>query len=181
MRITPTILLASAVLLGCDDTPSPLGLDAAASSTAGPATAAANGGAHWTVPASLFGFEIGNKLQFNARKRADGQVSGTIDYHQEFLGNSIHLVADVTCMAVYDGGTRVKYGGPVRVSNDPDIVPGEVFIWFQGIDNGQGASSPPDQSTIAGAGDDAANEAFCASSAEPRFAFDVTGNIDVSG
>lgn len=181
MRVTPTILLASVLLFGCDETPLPSGLDVAASSTAGPTAAAANGGAHWTVPASLFGFEIGNKLQFNARRYEDGRVAGKIDYHQQFLGNSIHLVAVVTCIAVYDGGTRVKYGGPVTVSNDPDIVPGELFIWFQGIDNGQGASSSPDRSTIAGAGDEAANEAFCASSDPPRFAFDVQGNIDVSG
>ncbi len=81
-------------------------------------------------------------------------------------------------MEIYDGN-RVKYGGVVEVSNDPDIVPGELFIWFQGIDNGEGVE--PDLSTIAGAGDDAANEAFCASPAPPRFVFPVQGNIQVSG
>lgn len=156
--------------------------EASFSSTSGPAVlAAANGGAHWTVPASKFGFEIENKLTFNGRKKADGTVHGRIEYHQSFLGNDIRLNARMTCLEVYDGGTRVKYGGVVTVSNDPDIVPGELFIWFQGIDRGEGAGFPPDQSTIAGAGDEAANEAFCANDAPPVNIFDIEGNIDVSG
>lgn len=151
-------------------------------SAAGPTVvAAANGGIHWTVPASRFGFEIGNKLSFNGRRLADGTVLGRIEYHQSFLGNDIRLNARITCLQVYDDGTRVKYGGVVTASNDPDIVPGELFIWFQGIDNGEGAGAPPDRSTIAGAGGEAANEAFCASDAPPVNVFDVQGNIDVSG
>lgn len=137
----------------------------------------ASAGAEWTVPASQFGFEIENVLAFNAKKHADGSVSGRIEYHQSFLGFDIRLNARMTCMEIYDGN-RVKYGGVVEVSNDPDIVPGELFIWFQGIDNGEGGE--PDLSTIAGAGDDAANEAFCASPAPPRFVFPVSGNIQVS-
>lgn len=138
----------------------------------------ASGGANWTVPASLFGFEVANVLAFNATKRADDSVTGRIEYHQSFLGFDIRLNARMTCMEIYDGN-RVKYGGVVEVSNDPDIVPGEVFIWFQGIDNGEGQQ--PDLSTIAGAGDEGANEAFCASSNPPNFAFPISGNIQVSG
>lgn len=138
----------------------------------------ASGGAHWTVPASLFGFEVDNVLAFNATKSADGSVGGRIEYHQSFLGNDIRLNARVTCMEVYDGN-RVKYGGVVEVSNDPDIQPGELFIWFQGIDGK--ASGEPDRSTIAGAGDDAANEAFCASPAPPVNVFPIQGDIQVKG
>lgn len=181
-RVVP--LLAAAASMACEagSTAPAVPDEARFASAAGPAVAAAaDGGAHWTVPPSLFGFEVGNKLTFNGRKMADGTVTGRIDYHQSFLGNDIHLNARLTCLEVYDGGTRVKYGGVVTVSNDPGIVPGELFIWFQGIDNGQGAGAPPDRSTIAGAGDEAANEAFCASDAPPRNIFDVQGQIAVAG
>jgi hypothetical protein len=37
------------------------------------------------------------------------------------------------------------------------------------IDNGEGANAPPDQSSLVGFGDEAANEAFCNSPRLPRF------------
>jgi hypothetical protein len=178
-RLIP--LLVCTAVLGCSDaTTGPASLVAPDVNAAlGPAVASARGGAHWTIPPARFGFEIGNKLSFTATKYADGSVDGRINYHQSFLGFDIHLNARVTCMEVYDGN-RVKYGGVVEVSNDPDIAPGETFIWFQGLDHGEGANAAPDQSTIAGAGNEAANEAFCASSAPPVNIFDVTGNIQVN-
>ena len=168
-------------ILGCDGTPvapPPVHLATESVASVGGVELTASGGLHWTVPAQQFGVEIGNKLTFTAKKFADGTVSGRIDYHQEVDGVVVHLNARVTCLAVYDGN-RVKYGGIVEVSNDPTIPPGSLFIWFQGVDNGEGASAAPDQSTIAGAGDEAANEAFCASPDLPRFLFDVRGNLQV--
>jgi hypothetical protein len=178
-RLIP--LLVCTAFLGCSDaTTGPASLPAPdAVAALGPSLASARGGASWTIPPERFGFEIGNVLSFTATKYADGSVNGRINYHQSFLGFAIHLDARVTCMEVYDGN-RVKYGGVVEVSNDPDIVPGETFIWFQGLDHGEGASAAPDQSTIAGVGDAAANAAFCASNAPPRNIFDITGNIQVN-
>lgn len=64
---------------------------------------------------------------------------------------------------------------------DPDF-PAGVFIRFQSIDNGEGANAPPDLSTISGFGDEAGNEAFCASDAVPNPNFGphrVEGKIEV--
>ena len=61
------------------------------------------------------------------------------------------------------------------------IAPG-TFIWFQSIDNGEGAGAPPDLSTISGFGDEAANEAFCNAATVPNPNFGphpVSGNIEV--
>jgi hypothetical protein len=69
--------------------------------------------------------------------------------------------------------------GTVRNSNDPTIPPG-TFAWFQVFDNGEGANSPPDQSSLIGFGNEAANEAFCNSPNLPRFGpWDVEGNVQV--
>jgi hypothetical protein len=185
MTLRRTVLaLVPALVWGCagDVSDDPLAPDALRVQSAQEgAAAAANGGAHWTIPPEVFGVEVENRLAFTARRDADGTVTGRIEYHQLFLEFHIILNARVTCMTVWDGGTRVKYGGVVEASNDPDLPPGEVFIWFQGIDNGESAGSVPDRSTIAGAGDEAANESFCADPAGPRNAFDVVGNIQVSG
>ena len=81
-------------------------------------------------------------------------------------------------MNVY-GGNRAKIGGIVTQSSDPTIAVGS-YGWFQAFDNGEGANSPPDQSSLIGFGDEAANEAFCNSPNLPRFGpWDVQGNVQV--
>lgn len=127
----------------------------------------ARGGAHFTVPPDVFGAEVGNVLTFNARKAADGSVSGHYNYHQTFQGETFKFNGTVTCINIYDGN-RAKVGGLVELSNDDTLPPG-IFVWWSVIDNGQGGNAPPDASTIIGAGDEAANEAFCNSPAVPRF------------
>jgi hypothetical protein len=152
----------------------------AASGTAvaqGAVAARASGGMSWIIPESQFGFEIVVVVTFNGRKYENGDVLGRIDYHLTAFGEHFHDSIRMTCLEVYDGGTRVKYGGVVEVSNNTD--PGTQWVWFQGIDNGEGAGAPPDQSTIGGVGTEEENEAFCASPAPPTFIFDVNGNIQV--
>jgi hypothetical protein len=142
--------------------------------------ASASGGVHWTIALpNQFGVEIGNQpLSFNAKKYADGTVSGEFEYHQLGLGESFNFHVEVTGMNVYDGH-RAKIGGVIRVSNDPTLPPG-VFAWFQVFDNGEGANAPPDQSGLVGFGNDVANEAFCNSPNLPRFGpWDVEGNVQV--
>jgi hypothetical protein len=142
--------------------------------------ASASGGVHWTIELpNPFGIEVGNQpLAFNAKKYADGTVSGQFEYHQVALGESFNFHVDVTCMNVYDGN-RAKIGGVITVSNDPTLPPG-VFAWFQVFDNGEGAGAPPDRSSLIGFGDEAANEAFCNSPNLPRFGpWDVQGNVQI--
>jgi hypothetical protein len=152
---------------------------AAAARTAGP-VASASGGVHWTIPLpNPFGVEVRNQpLSFNAKKYADGSVTGQFEYHQVVEGESFNFHVEVTCMNVYEGN-RAKIGGVIRNSNDPTLPPG-VFAWFQVFDNGEGANAPPDRSSLIGFGDEAANEAFCNSPNPPRFGpWDVHGNVEV--
>jgi hypothetical protein len=144
--------------------------------------ASAQGGVHWTIPLpNAFGVEVGNQpLAFNAKKYADGTVKGQFEYHQVVEGQSFNFHVDVTCLNVYDG-KRAKIGGEIRASNDPTLPPG-TFAWFQVFDNGEGANAPPDRSSLIGFGNEAANEAFCASPNLPRFGpWDVLGNVQVEG
>jgi hypothetical protein len=152
-----------------------------ATATAEPGlVASASGGMHWTIDLpNPFGVVVGNQpLTFNAKRYADGTVSGQFEYHQVALGESFNFHVDVTCLNVYDGN-RAKIGGVITVSNDPTLPPG-VFAWFQVFDNGEGANAPPDRSGLVGFGNEAANEAFCNSPAGPRFGpWDVEGNVQV--
>lgn len=185
-RRTFTIALSLVAVVGChaDDATGP-NADAASqvavvdteAAQQGAVVASASGGADWVL--EVFGFVIPQTLGFSARKYADGSVRGHINYHQTFEGETFKFNATVTCMSVYDGN-RVKYGGEVQVSNDPTLPPG-IFIWFQGIDNGEGASAPADQSTGSGFGNAEENQAFCDSPAEPnpQFLAGVNGNIQV--
>ena len=156
-----------------------LTVPAALAAPGGP-VASASGGIHWTIPLpNAFGVEVVNQpLAFNAQKYADGSVSGRFEYHQIVEGTSFDFNVDVTCFNVYDGD-RAKIGGVVRSSSDPTIPPG-TFAWFQVFDNGEGPNAAPDQSSLVGFGDEAANEAFCDSPNLPRFGpWDVQGNVQV--
>jgi hypothetical protein len=142
--------------------------------------ASASGGVHWTIPLpNAFGVEVLNQpLAFNARKYADGSVSGQFEYHQIVEGESFDFNVDVTCRNVYDGN-RAKIGGVIVNSSDPTLPPG-VFAWFQVFDNGEGSNAPPDRSSLIGFGSEAANEAFCNSPNLPRFGpWDVQGDVQV--
>ena len=192
MTARPVIVvsaIASLALAACDENlPTRPGTEAIEPSAASSAdvVAEASGGANW----DLLGFDltgdgvddpIGNVLAFNAVRYADGSVRGQIEYQQSALGEFFRFHGTVTCIGVYDDGTRAKFGGLITRSDDPTIPVG-VYMWFTVVDNGAGANSPPDRSSILGIGDNAANEAFCASSAPPnaRFSSDVNGDIRVS-
>jgi hypothetical protein len=153
-----------------------------AAGSSGSPIVSATGSAHWTIPLpNQFGVTVENRtLSFNARKYADGTVSGHFEYHQVIpeTGGAFKFNVAVTCLNVYDGN-RAKLGGPVKVSSDPDLPPG-TFAWFQVFDNGEGAEAPPDRSSLVGFGDEAANEAFCNSPNLPRFGpWDIQGNVQV--
>jgi hypothetical protein len=157
-----------------------LAVPAAAASQSGNAVvASATGGIHWTIPLpNLFGVEVVSQpLAFDARRYADGSADGHFVYRQSAGGDTVEFDVDVTCMNVY--GNRAKIGGIVTRSTDPTIDAGS-YGWFQVFDNGEGANAVPDQSSLVGFGNEAANEAFCNSPNLPRFGpWDVQGNVQV--
>ena len=190
MRTKPMQLLAALACIAfaaCADQlptqPDAIMLDA---SLAPNVVAAASGGANWDLGGLDLtgdGIEdpVGNVLAFRAVRYANGRVEGQIEYQQSALGESFRFHGTVTCIGVYDGN-RAKFGGPITRSDD-ETLPVGLFMWFTVVDNGQAAGSPPDRSSIFGIGDNAANEAFCASNAppNPRFSADITsGNISVN-
>ena len=140
----------------------------------------AEGNYDFFIPADfnggIFGIDIDNRLTFNARRSADGEVTGHYSYTQSALGQDFIFSGDITCFQIYDTpvlvrfpgipamtGNRAKWGGIIVESNDPTLPPGG-YIWFQSIDNG----SFSDVSTLSGFGNEAANEAFCASANVPN-------------
>lgn len=152
------------------------------------ASATANGSYHFTVPADfnggIFGIEIDNDVSFTVRQASDGTVDGRFRYVQSAGGEDFIFSGRVTCFQRYDTpvlagfpgipamlANRAKWGGLIERSNDPTIPVGR-FIWFQSIDNnGDPAAPHPDLSTLSGFGDEAANEAFCASANVPNSNF----------
>jgi hypothetical protein len=162
----------------------------------------AGGTYHFFVPADfnggIFGGSVDNDIAFDAHRDANGTVSGHFRYVQNFAGTVNVYSGRVTCFAVYDTPVlqgfpdipahtqnRAKWGALVEHSTDPTEPAGSSYIWFQSIDNdarGERAASQPDLSTESGFGDQAANEAFCATSKVPNPSFGpfaVHGRIEV--
>ena len=141
--------------------------------------AKATGDVEWAIPLpNPFGVHVDNVLSFKAKKHADGNASGWIHYIQTVEGESFEFVIDVTCMGLYDGN-RAKIGGVITWSNDPTLPAGD-YGWFQAFDLGKGHKGAADRSSLLGFGDEAANEAFCASPNLPRFGpWDVQGDIKI--
>jgi hypothetical protein len=154
----------------------------------------------FTVPADfnggIFGVEIGNRVAFVATRDRAGHVHGRFHYVQSAEGEDFIFSGRVTCLGVYDTPVlerfpgipaqtlnRAKWGGVIEQSNDVTQPPGR-FLWFQSIDNGHTRHPrAPDLSTLGGFGDEAANEAFCASPNVPNSTFGphaiAHGNIGV--
>ena len=147
----------------------------------------ATGGYHFTVPVDfnggIFGTstDIVNRVTFNAKKDADGAVSGWYTYEQEVEGQVFTFGGPVTCLNVYDTPVldrtpevppqthnRAKWGGRVERTTEGSGIPIGTFIWFQSIDNGEGSDGWSDASTLSGFGNQAANEAFCNSDRVPN-------------
>ena len=146
----------------------------------------AAGGYHFTVPADFNGGIFGtttpivNRVTFNAKRATDGTVTGWFTYDLEYDGQAFNYSGPVTCVNIYDtpvlvrtpevpplSHNRAKWGGRIERSNDP-TVPVGTFLWFQSIDNGEGANGWADVSTLGGFGDEGANEAFCNSERVPN-------------
>lgn len=194
--------LAAATLFGCSsDSATPATQPSEEAAELQGSVHQASGGYHFLVPADfnggIFGGAVDNRLTFHAERDAEGNVRGSFNYEQTDFGTAgipYTYKGSVTCFQVYDTpvlarfpdipamtGNRAKWGGQIEETNDPGVPVG-IFGWFQSIDNGEGANSPPDLSTLFGLGDEAANEAFCNSDLVPNTNFGphaVEGNIQV--
>jgi len=121
----------------------------------------------YTVPPEVLGDEVGNELSFYAYRLGNGSVGGRYHYEQTYMGEVFVFSGDVSCVEIYDE-SRAKIGGPITASNDATIPVG-TYGWWQSLDNGSVHAGPPDQNTLLGFGDEAANQAFCDSPNPPRF------------
>ena len=146
----------------------------------------ATGGYFYIIPkdfaGGIFGTQtdIYNRITFNAKLDADGSVSGWYNFEQAADGQTFKFAGPVTCMRIYDTPVlpltpevpaliqnRVKWGGRIDLSNDPTLPPG-TFIWFQSMDNGEGAQGWSDSSSLPAFGDEATNIRFCNSNRVPN-------------
>jgi len=128
-----------------DDSIETAGASAAAAANAGHLLTA-TGGYHFTIPADfnggIFGTltDIKNRVTFNAKKDADGSVSGWWTYEQEVDGGVFKFGGPVTCLNIYDTPVltrtpdippmtqnRAKWGGRVEKSNDETIPVGRFM------------------------------------------------------
>ena len=115
-------------------------LESAASATVPPAgqELIATGGYQFTIPADFNGGIFGtttpivNRVTFNAKRAADGTVSGWYTYEQAYDGQVFNFSDPVTCLRIYDTPVltrtpevpplvhnRTKWGGRVEASTDP--------------------------------------------------------------
>jgi len=138
-----------------------------------------------TVAPDVFGTvqPIQARFRFDAHKESGGAVSGWYAVEEYVDGTTYHYRGTFTCFGVYDfnglTGNRAKVGGILTSSDDPTSPVGS-YLWWQAIDNHGSSPHLADQTTLAGGGDDAANEAFCASSAVPKFGpFGARGELTV--
>lgn len=184
-KLSPAFALALIVACG-DDHTSPTAVEASRAPAPDPRVArhTALGAYRFSVAPEVFGTTtpVDNTFLYNAEKAADGRVWGHVRYVQSADGSTFHYTASVTCMGIYDYdgriGNRAKIGALIEASDDPDAPAGK-YLWWQAIDDGEEFTGV-DKSTLIGIGDQAANEAFCASDRVPRFGpFTVKGVLIV--
>lgn len=117
------------------------------------------------------------RMVIQARKEADGTVTGTLTIRQEWEGGST-LEAEVTCLTIDGNKARV---GAVLTSTDGVPTPTYVALRIMMIDNGEGQAAAPDQASQAqGTLDPAQPQIFCNN---PLAAFPmldlVRGNLQI--
>lgn len=140
--------------------------------------ASATGGSQLTIE-DMFGFELIDvrAYGFNVVKRADGSVTGHYEHRSFDDGVPFYAEGPLTCLNV--SGNRAWVGGLIESSSEPVIVGWEM--WFQVEDNGQGANSPADWTTLLGASPEVGSaQEYCDDAPAVNFPFDIeSGNIQV--
>ncbi|WP_420126273.1 hypothetical protein [Longimicrobium sp.] len=139
------IALAASVLAlaSCADHPqlpaTPAEMRVSAASASNGVVQSINGNADIQAPEGL------RRMEIHARKSADGTVSGRFFLKQRW-GDEDTYEADVVCFTIV--GNRAYVGGVLTKVNG---VPYEEYASFRlvMVDNGEGASAAPDQSSQA--------------------------------
>ncbi len=164
----PLLVLATVFAFACTESPTDAGLEPPAPNfSLNPVVQSVSGSGHITSGGELRTFS------FNARKRADGSVTGEWQRNTRSIGAKAH--GDVTCFTIV--GNQAWLGGVVERTT---TIPGEV-AWTV-VDNSEGANSAADQislQSVGGAPGFAA--AFCASRPALALIPIEKGNIQVKG
>jgi hypothetical protein len=175
-----TALLAGATLLaGCDATPATrlagppvLSVSSDASPDAGLTESVTGHGA--------IDFVIGrDDISFVALRHDDGSLSGEFTFHEHLkeAGTQTHtyLHGRVTCFVIV--GNRARVGG---VTETPPDNSSAFALWWEVVDNGEGANSPPDEWARPGeTGAPGAEQAFCDSGGTNATTPVTEGNFQV--
>lgn len=142
--------------------------------------ASASGNSQFEIH-DMFGFELIDvrTFAFNAQKRADGSVTGHYEHRSFDDGHQFYVRGPLTCLNV-DGG-RAWVGGIIEDSSEPFLV--GLEMWFQVMDNGQGAGDAADWSTLVGASpEEGSAQEYCDDAPEVNFPFNIEhGDIRVDG
>ena len=183
MRVSYSLMvLAAGVIAGCSgDAPTSVRLLPASRAALGVGNApvvSVTGNVHFTNP-DFFGNPVEVRtLTFNARKNANGEVSGHFEYHQVFLGNTFKFRGTMTCLTVI--GNRAWLGALISNATNPARI--GQFGWWQVTDNGEGANDAADLGGLVGLGTEARNEAYCANHPNDIAAvgpFAARGNVQI--
>lgn len=161
MRTSISLVLSLTVAAAActSDVPtSPRAMPRAALGVGNAPAVSVTGNVHFTDP-NFFGNTVEvPMLTFNARKNANGEVSGHFEYHQVFLGNTFKFRGEMTCLTVI--GNRAWLGARILDATNPARI--GQFAWWQVTDNGEGEDDPADLGGLAGLGTEARNESYCA-------------------
>jgi hypothetical protein len=139
--------------------------------------ASASGGSVWDIE-NMFGLELieVQPFAFTARVYEDGSVDGRYTFRTVDDGVPFVARGPLTCVVI--SGDRGWFGGLIESSSDASLV--GLDMWFQVADNGEGAGTAPDMSTLIGAGGPGAAQEYCDDAPDPRFPWLVEeGNIQI--
>ena len=137
--------------------------------------ASANGDYGFSGQAAGSTFVIG-PFTWDVQVKADGSVKGQFDYTQVRDGVTLSASGSLTCAFIEDD--HVWVGGVIEASSRASLV--GLDMWFQALDNGEGANAAPDMSSTLGAAAAPAGQQYCDDHPPVRFPFLVgEGNLQV--
>lgn len=171
-RIVVTAFTAclGAATWACTEAPTAAVLDVASRSMVGPIAASVTGSGHFEIlPDGVW-----RTFSFAALEGADGSTSGTFHVRTHVPGGGAKVGGTVSCFTVV--GNEAWVAGVITKAENPANV--GVAVGWHVIDNGEGAGSPPDQTTRQWRQVDPA--AYCADMPTSQELFDVeAGNIQI--
>lgn len=150
----------------------------AAPARANAVVASASGNSQFKIE-NMFGFELIDVrvYAFQVKEYADGSVDGHYEHRSVDDGVPFYVRGPLTCLNVQ--GNRAWVGGIIEDSSEPGLVGAEM--WFQVQDNGEGARSDADWTTLIGASfEPGSAQEYCDNAPDVLFPFEIEhGNIQV--